>query len=141
MKRRASLFIGLAVVFVVALASVYLYREAHGPKRVFVSYLEKCEGEERDTNNTVFAEERLGWRISENKGCIVLTHDRKKADYLVSISVIRGINSQIFGQDSLSITKRNGDVVLADSFYQDLKSAEDIGQQPITRTWELLCQK
>jgi hypothetical protein len=124
-----------------AFAYLYLYREAHRPKRVWVSYLEKYEGDERDTDNRVFGEERLGWRISENKGCMVLTHDRKKADYVVSISVIRGINAEIFGEASLSIAKGNGEVVTTESFYQDHKSAEDIGQQPITKTWEVLCQK
>ncbi len=41
----------------------------------------------------------------------------------------------------LSITKRNGDVVLVDGFYQDRNSTDDIAQQPIAKTWEVLCSK
>jgi hypothetical protein len=141
MKLRGLLFTGMAVVFVVAFTSVYLYHEAHRPKRVWVSYLEKFDGDEQDKNDTVFAEARLGWLISHDKGCMVLTHDKKRADYAVNISVIRGIASEIFGKASLSITKSNGDVVTAEDFYQDRKSTEDIGMQPITKTWEVLCQK
>jgi hypothetical protein len=55
---------------------------------------------------------------------MVLTHDKQRADYIVSISVIRvPVNAPpgIFGEASLSVAKRNGDVVLVENFYQDRK--------------------
>ncbi len=140
---KKGLLLGILVLVVAASVCLYLYREAHRPKRVWVTFSEKYQDQdyEKDWGNNSFAEERLMWRISGNKGCMALTHDRQKADYVVSISVTRHPTDDLgtFGNANLSITKQNGDVVLADSLYQDLKSAEDIAQQPITEVWTLLC--
>jgi hypothetical protein len=81
--------------------------------------------------------------MSGNPRCIVLTNNKDQANYIVEITVERhpADLSGDFGDAMLSITKRNGDIVLINSFYQDPKSTEDIAQQPITKTWEVLCSK
>lgn len=147
---KKTLLLGIVVLVVGASVCFHLYREAHRPKRVWVAYSEKYqdadlmrkEDYEQDVNNKLFAEERLGWRIAGDSRCMVLTRDRQRADYIVSISVVRYINGgDTFGTASLSIAKRDGDIVLVDSFSQNFKSTEDIAQQPITKTWDVLCHK
>ena len=140
---------GTLIAMVAVAASLYvLLHERQRPRRVWVIYSEKYQDAdplrekdyEQDADDNLFAEERLSWQISEDKTCMVLTHDKQKADYVVRISVVRYLSGgNTFGRADLSITKRNGDVILVESFYQDRKSAEDIAQQPITRTWGVLC--
>lgn len=143
-----ALGIGLLVWFAIANVNPSNLVERHGPKRVWVSYMEKYGDEGQEKDRRLFAEERLGWRISQDKNCMLLTHDRQTADYVADISVVRGLDiytgggreERVFGTAILSITKQNGEVVLTDSFYQNLKSKEDIGQQPITGMWDALCR-
>jgi len=146
---KTLLFSGLAVALVAGTLCVYVYQSSR-PKRVWVEYSEKTQDQNPmrtedlevvDKDSELLAEERLGWLIASNKDCIILTHDKKKADLLVSISVIRYINGgETFGRAALSITKRNGDVFLIETFYQDRNSAEDIAQQPVSKVWDALCQ-
>jgi hypothetical protein len=88
-------------------------------------------------------------------GCIVLTRNRQTADRLVSIAVTRFLDGgDRYGEAVASITKRDGDVVLTESFHQPCgavsPSAEgkspswrpcdwDIGDQPVERVWQTLC--
>ncbi len=141
---------GLAVSLAIAVTAVYVYRVFEAPekqtremrpKRVWVEYSEKYKQDdyEKPADDPLLAEQRLQWLISENKGCIVLTRNRARADYLVSISVTRNIGGATFGDASLSITDKNGDVVVAESFYQDRDSREDIATMPISATWRHLC--
>lgn len=85
-----SLFVVLATA-----AGLQLWREAKRPKRAWVAYSEKertrvGETEEWPTGESeVFAQRRIGWLMSSNKSCLVLTGSRPRAHYLVNISVIR----------------------------------------------------
>jgi hypothetical protein len=129
----------------------YVPGKDHSPKSVWISYSEKYRDadparrqdyEEAKAGDGLFAEERLMWRIKEDTGCIVLTHDRRRADYIAAISVVRLIGGgNMYGEASLSIQKANGEVVTADHFYQNPKSQEDIAQQPVTALWQTLCGK
>jgi len=114
-------------------------QESKRQRRVFVTYAEKYNSaddstKERPTeNNEIFAEERL------NHACFVLTRNRPQADYLISIQVTRYMDGDIFGEATLNILNAHGDVVLAETFFQDKTSKEDIAQQPITETRRTLC--
>ena len=148
MKRIA---VGFAVVCLLLVAVWFCHwrQNLHRPKRVSVSYAEKYEdktiGRAKDfeyvqKDSGLYAEERLSQLLIRNQNCMVLTHDEGRADYHLSISVIRFLGDpKMFGEASLSMTRANGDVVLAEHFYQDQDSKEDIRQQPITRAWEELC--
>lgn len=142
--------LGVAVLVSTA-ARLYLYRTAM-PDRVWVEYSEKYQDrdprrtqdyESVDKDNELFAEERLGWLMASNKDCIVLTRDKRRADVLVSISVIRYINGgDAFGEAHLSIARNDGDVLLVETFHQgrNRNAGEDIAQQPIIKTWNTLCE-
>lgn len=146
---KTLLFFGVAAGLVAGLLGLYVYQSGK-PKRVWVEYSEEYQDKNpkriedykwADKDNASFAEERLASLVTSNKDCIVLTRDKRKADLLVSVSVIRYVNGgDTFGEAKLSITKRNGDVLLIDTFYQDRNSAEDIAQQPISKVWGTLCQ-
>jgi hypothetical protein len=133
------------------LNSVYLSQSGRSPKRVWVSYSEKYReantgetygSESEPDGNGLVAEQRLMWRIKEKPGCIVLSHDRKRADYVAAISVVRlEGGGDRYGEASLSIQEADGDVVAMDHFYQDAQSREDIAQQPVTALWKTLCEK
>ena len=69
----------------------------------------------------------------------MLTRDRQKANFVVSISVVRYVGGNLYGTANLLFTKADGDVVLADTFYQDRDSRADMAQEPITASWETLC--
>jgi len=142
-----ALGIGLLLWFAISNASQFPRAPENGPKRIWVSYLEKYGDDGQEKDDRFFAEERLQGRISGNPSCMVLTHNRQSADYIADISVVRGIDlytgggpqDRVFGAATLSVAKQDGDVVLVDSFFQNLKSKEDIGQQPITEVWEHFC--
>ncbi len=146
---KTLLLCALAVALVAATLGLYVYQSTR-PKRVWVEYSEKYQDKNPtrtqdyewvDKDNILFAEERLGSLIASSKECILLTRDKRKADLLVSISVIRYLNGgSTLGEAMLSITKRNGVVLLIDTFYQNRNSAEDIAQQPISKMWGTLCQ-
>jgi hypothetical protein len=141
------------VVFLILIAAtvgIYAYLEDHSPRRVFLTRSQRYQNDysvkSQDDiveDDTLDAEQRLSWRILGNPRCIVLTKNRGQANYIVEITVERHPADLLghFGDAMLSITKRNGDIVLINSFYQDQKSTEDIAQQPITKTWEFLCPK
>ena len=137
--RRIAL-IGFASICVLSAIGFYQW-QWHRPERVFVSYSEKYEDKEKAENDDVFfAEEQLSDMIAQNNTCMVLTHDKKHADYYINISVIRFVGGgDTYGEASLSITRSNGDVVLAEHFFQNRQSKEDIARQPITRAWAMLC--
>jgi hypothetical protein len=143
-------FAALIILVIVAIG-IYAYVENHAPQRVFLTHSQRFQNDygvkSQDDiveDDSLEAEQRLSWLMSGNSHCLVLTHDRKQANYVVEITVERHPASPIsghFGDATVSITKRNGDVVLIDSFYQDRNSADDIAQQPITKVWEVLCSK
>jgi hypothetical protein len=144
MKKRPLL--GIVVLFVAASICLFLYREVYRPKRVWVSYSEKAEyvGYKELDERKLWAEEGFTLQISGNKGCMVLTRDRQKADYIVSSSVIRySEDAPAIGSAELSITKQNGDVVFVGHFIQDrkLNPNDEILEQVVSWTWHLLCQK
>jgi hypothetical protein len=134
-----------AVIAIAGATAVYIARSANPPepKRVWVQYFEKYRSGDRESPASdieLFAEKRLGVLIDAHKGCIVLTRERQKADFVANISVIRyGGGGDLYGTASLLITKANGDVVLAEGLYQGRDFTADIAQQPITRVWETLC--
>jgi hypothetical protein len=111
------------------------------PAKGFVTYAEKYHSEDDSTkdwpteDNEVFAEERLNW----SHPCFVLTRNKSKADYLVNIQVTRYVGGKIFGEATLTILNAHGDVVAAETFFQNKTSKEDIAQQPITETGHTLC--
>ncbi len=126
------------------------------PKRVWVTYTEKWQDYPGGEDYKRDAEWDAALKLSAEqqlKPCVVLTHDRQNADYIVSISVVRYGSSTLpglrepppglapYGQAWLSIAKRNGDVMLVDSFLQNQNSAEDIGQQPVIRAREFVCHQ
>ncbi len=138
-------------VIAVALIAAGVCRWHPGLKRVSVFYSEKYEDktigrsqdyEKREGDRALFAEEKLSRMVANNKTCMVLTRDEKHADYHVNISVSRFMGDpSMYGEATLTITRANGDVVVAEHFYQDKQSKEDIARQPITRAWAALCGK
>ena len=143
-------WVALSVVFAVLVTVWLCHRHlAHRVKRVWVSYSEKYEDrtigrkqdfEKVEEDRALFAEEKLSDLVSQNKGCMVVTRDEKHADYRVNIAVSRFLGDpSTYGEASLTITKADGDIVLAEHFYQDKESKEDIASQPITRAWAVLC--
>lgn len=148
---KAVAWVALAVA-VLALVAVGVCRwHPHWLKRVSVSYSEKYEdrtkGRSRDyqklqEDRALFAEEELSALARNDKTCLVLTHDGKHADYHVNISVSRFVGDpSTYGESTLTITRANGDIIVAEHFYQDKQSKEDIARQPITRAWGVLCRK
>ena len=74
----------------------------------------------------------------------MVTHDKATADYRATISVTRTPGSvDHFGDAELSVVKRNGDVVLSQTFsqYRSFGEQDDIGQQPIKALTNLPCKK
>ena len=138
---KRALFGTISVLACVATIGLIFVRiqESKRPRRVFITYAEKYRTAggpttDRPTeNNEVFAEERL------NHACFVLTRNKPKADYLVNIQVTRYMDGDIFGEATLNIVNAHGEVVLAETFFQDKTSKEDIAQQPITETGHTLC--
>jgi hypothetical protein len=136
------------VVSVISVGICHWYEHRQTLKRVTISYTEKYEDrtgtvdyEKVRSDDALYAEEQLSWSIAHDKTCMVLTHDKKHADYAVDISVIRfGGDPKIYGEATLTITRPNGDVIVTEHFFQDKSSREDIAQQPITETWEVLCK-
>lgn len=112
MKRIALL--GFAVVSVLLGLAFYRW-QSHRLKRVSVSYAEKYEDatidRSKDTEfvrkeSDLYAEEELSNLIAHDRGCLVLTHDSRKADYNLSISVVRYVGGgNIYGEATLSITR------------------------------------
>jgi len=123
----------------------------HWLKRVSVSYSEKYEDkskgfltdyEKTQEDRALFAEEELSALVRRNKPCMVLTRDGKHADYHVDISVSRFMGDpSTYGEATLTITRANGEVLVAEHFYQDKQSKEDVAHQPIARAWGVLCRK
>ena len=145
--KRILLAVSSAVVVLATVAGLYLWRESKRPKRVWVAYSEKYRegaggaGDQASGETEVFAEQRISRLMSGDKGCLVLTHNRSRADYLINISVVRYLDGgKVFGDATLSIVKADGDLVVAEQFHQDAGSAEDIAQQPITAAWSTLCR-
>jgi hypothetical protein len=140
----------LAVVILVLIGIVmgaYVYSEKRTPKRVFLTrsqtFPEADVKSKHDIveDDSLDAEQRLSSLMLGNPHCIGLTHNKQNANYTVEITVQRHPTDLLgnFADATLSITKSNGDVVLVESFYQDKNSKDDIAQQPITKTWEVLC--
>jgi hypothetical protein len=140
----------LAIV-IMAGGAYSIFRWMRSPKRVWVEYAERYENRldasrQKDyvrvaEEEELFAEEQLGRRIRDNPRCMVLTRDRNKADYLVSITVIRYVGGgEIFGEATLSMSKRNGDVLTSERFFQTRTSVADIAQMPVSRTWQIICE-
>lgn len=133
-----------AVVITVAVCR----RHPPGAKRVWVTYSEKyvdktigrtSDYEKVEADSALYAEEQLQYKIAGDKGCMLVTHDKEAADYHVEIAVSRFVGDpSTDGEAILTVTKRNGDVVDAERFYQDKKSEDDIAQQPIKQVWEVL---
>jgi len=77
----------------------------------------------------------------------MVTRNKANADVFVEIKVIRytGIvpsANQLWGSATLAITKRNGDVVLSNTFTQGTgvyAASDDIASQPIKEAWKTLC--
>ena len=137
--KKKILLVGLAVVLVALVVSFYFYEQE--PKRVWLEYSDKYANSDRPVEDRkLYTEYELG-QLPSTKGCMVLTHNRQKADYVVSIAVIRYVDAGLFysSEAILSITKGNGDVVLVDYLTQDSNSTEDVGQQAITKMREVLC--
>ncbi len=139
----------LASIFVVVVLAmgIYLYVESRMPKRVFLTRSQRYQDTDvkskDDTveDDSLNAEQRLSFLLSDKRQCIVLTHNKTNADYIVEITVER-YPTDAFGNyadATLSITKVNGDVVLVEGFYQNRASKDDIAQQPISKAWEVLC--
>src|SRR6266446_3610836 len=131
----------LASIFVVVVLAmgIYLYVESRMPKRVFLTRSQRYQDTDvkskDDTveDDSLNAEQRLSFLLSDKRQCIVLTHNKTNADYIVEITVER-YPTDAFGNyadATLSITKVNGDVVLVEGFYQNRASKDDIAQQPI----------
>ena len=143
--------LAVLIILIAVAMGIYACVENHAPQRVSLTRSQRYQNEygvkSQDDiveDDTLEAEQRLTWLMSGNPRCLILTHDRKQANYIVEITVERHPAAPISGhyaEATLSITKRNGDVVLIDSFYQDRNSKDDIAQQPITKAWEVLCSK
>jgi hypothetical protein len=138
------------IVLITVTVGIYAYVQNHAPQRVFLTRSQRYQNEygvkSQDDiveDDTLDAEQRLSFLMSGNPRCIVLTNNKDQANYIVEITVERHPANLLghFADAMLSITKRNGDIVLIDSFYQDRKSTDDIAQQPITKVWEVLCSK
>jgi len=148
---RTLAWVALTVVVLVLVAVGVCHWHLHWLKRVSVSYSERYEdkavGRSREyqkleADRALFAEEEFSTLARTNKRCLVLTDDAKHADYRVNISVSKFVGDpSIYGEATLTITRANGDVLLAEHFYQDKQSKEDIARQPITRAWGVLCRK
>lgn len=137
-----------SILVVAALAmGIYLYVESRMPKRVFLTRSQRFQETDVKSKDDLIeddsldAEQRLGFLLPNKPQCIVLTHNKMNADFIVEIMVERYATNVLgnFADATLSITKANGDVVLVDSFYQNRSSKDDIAQQPISKTWEVLC--
>jgi hypothetical protein len=143
--------LAVLIILVAVAMGIYAYVENHAPRRVYLTRSQRYQKEygvkSQDDiveDDTLVAEQRLSWLMEGNPRCLILTHDRKQANYIVEITVERHPAEPVsgyFGHATLSITKRNGNVVLIDSFYQDRNSTDDIAQQPIMKTWNVLCSK
>ena len=142
--------VSAALVAVMATLWVCRLHTRQRLKRVVVSYSEKYEDktigrkedyEKVEEDRASYAEEQLSTMIARNKNCMVLSHDAEHSDYRVNISVSRFIGDpSTYGEATLSIARPNGDVVVTEHFYQD-KNTDDIGQQPIKRAWDVLCNR
>jgi hypothetical protein len=115
--------------------------------RVFVAASEafqhepgtRSDGDKKD-DGTQSAE----FRLVNLYPCVVVTRDKQRADYFVTITIHRYLQRDLFGNwadAELSISKPNGDVALLESFFQNERSIADIGQMPVDRTGEFLCKK
>jgi hypothetical protein len=141
----------VALVLLVLATGFYIcYRQVLRPKRVFLTRHQTFQlqsglkgKDDIEEDDSLSAEQRLSSMMTESPRCIVLTQNKQKADFIVKISVSRFPTDFLgdFATADLSIAKRNGDVILVDAFEQNLKSAEDIAQSPLNRTWEVLCGK
>jgi hypothetical protein len=138
------------IILITVTIGIYAYEEKHAPQRVFLTRSQRYQNEygvkSQDDiveDDSLDAEQRLSFLMSGNPRCIVLTNNKNQANYIVEITVERHPTDLLghFADAMLSITKRNGDIFLIGSFYQDSKSTDDIAQQPITKTWEVLCSK
>jgi hypothetical protein len=138
------------IILVTVAAGIYFYVENHAPRRVFLTRSQRYQNDygvkSQDDiveDDTLDAEQRLSFLMAGIPRCIVLTKNKDQANYVVEITVERHPPNLMgqFANAMLSVTKRNGDIVLIESFYQDSKSTDDIAQQPITKTWEVLCSK
>ena len=139
--KKKTLLVGLTVALVAFVVGLYFYEQEPQPKRVWLEYSDKYANSDRPVKDRkLYTEYELG-QLPSTKGCMVLTHNRQKADYVVSIAVIRYVDAGIsYGNEAiLSITKGNGDFVLVDYLTQDSNSTEDVGQQAITKLREVLC--
>ena len=132
--------VAISVFVRATIGLLYVWRqEAKRPRRVSVTYSEKWRSADDSKkewptdNDEILVEQKL------NHACFVLTRNKARADYLVSIQVIRYMGGDTFGEAKLNILNAHGDVVLAETFFQDRTSKEDIAQQPITETWNTLC--
>jgi len=148
------LLVTVPICFLVAAVGFSLWREAKRPKRVWVVASEKsiseAEGDNygdqigKTENTTLRTEEEIadGFR-ARGDACMVLTHDKANADYRATISVTRTPGSvDHFGDAELSVVKRNGDVVLSQTFsqYRSFGEQDDIGERPIKALTNLLCK-
>jgi hypothetical protein len=96
-------------------------------------------------DDTLSTEE--GILVSMDAGVCVVTHNKTRADYLVTISVTRhGGDANRFGDAELSVERANGDVVVSETFSQYAHHSngrvdDDIAQQPLKALVNLLCKK
>jgi hypothetical protein len=144
----------------VAAVGLSLWREAKRPGRVWVLASEKSISEAdsfgglgsyeygvqigKTENTTLRTEEKIANGFRARGGTCMVTHDKATADYRATISVTRTPGSvDHFGDAELSVVKRNGDVVLSQTFsqYRSFGEQDDIGQQPIKALTNLLCKK
>jgi hypothetical protein len=164
---RRDWWIGVALVslaiVVHAVAPCLDWRVGNGeqrPLRVWVEASEtyknvnpRSEVFEKKTPGAVKdVEQTLQRDIGFSPGCIVLTRNKQTADRLVSISVSRYLDGgDVAGDADVVIAKRNGDILLTESFRQSsnprdcpdsdfsLLCHEDIGDQPVEKVWQTLC--
>lgn len=137
---------GILVVIVLAIG-IYLYLESRMPKRIFLTSSERFQAtdvkskDDSVEDDSLYAEQGLGNLLSNKPPCIVLTHNKRNADYVVEIMVEHYPANAlgIFADATLSITKANGDVVLVQSFFQSHDSKDEITQRPVSKTWDILC--
>lgn len=148
MKTAALCLLSAACAVLITMA-VYRWHP-HREKRVFVTYSEKYvdrtigreqEYEHVQTAAADYAEEQLASMTDRKRPCIVLTRNSTQADYKVDIAVSRFMGDPTtYGEATLTIIAKNGDVVHSEHFYQDQTSTDDIAQQPIKQAWETLCK-
>lgn len=159
-KRKISIWITGLVLLAPAAAIYWLTTHQHRPKYVLIAAFEKTvDGD--DIRKEVYATmdksfdaemEIQAW-MADKQPCMVPTHNKDKADFLVyiyvtryqpafqmgSFSAQRGV--ELWGEARMSLLKGNGDLVRDESFLQgnQVKGDDDIGQQPLKRAWQILC--